>query len=123
MSNSKKQTENRISEPLNADDELRDVDQQILSEDDPVSFIDLLAAKSFFAGNLGGKMPVSETREVFMRWLEADRKKHELQARTDENRLYLQGVERHYFPASPSDPYIPLVQFSERIEALKRGEL
>ena len=56
------------------------------------------------------------------RYINALIEQREREARIDENRLYLQGVERHYFPASPSDPYIPLVQFSERIEALQKGE-
>ena len=49
----------------------------------------------------------------------ADRKRVELEARIDENNMYIRELTRHYFPSSPSEPHIPLVQFYERIAELK----
>lgn len=43
-------------------------------------------------------------------------------ARIDENEMYMQEADRHYFPAGMSDPYIPLVQFHERIGELTLKE-
>ena len=41
------------------------------------------------------------------------------EARLDENNMYIRELTRHYFPSSPSEPHIPLVQFHERIAELK----
>ena len=49
----------------------------------------------------------------------ADRKRVALEARLDENNMYIRELTRHYFPSSPSEPHIPLVQFHERIAELK----
>lgn len=49
----------------------------------------------------------------------ADRKRVALEARIDENNMYIRELTRHYFPSSPSEPHIPLVQFHERIAELK----
>ena len=47
------------------------------------------------------------------------RKKHELEARIDENNMYIRELTRHYFPSAPGEPHIPLIQFHERIAELK----
>lgn len=49
----------------------------------------------------------------------ADRKRVAMEARLDENNMYIRELTRHYFPSSPSEPHIPLVQFHERIAELK----
>jgi len=41
----------------------------IYSIKDPIMFIDMLAANSYFAGGLGNKMPVEITRTLFSFWL------------------------------------------------------
>ena len=43
-----------------------------------------------------------------------------VEQRVDENNMYIRELTRHYFPSSPSEPHIPLVQFHERIAELKR---
>lgn len=50
--------------------ELGGVWQSIYSESDPMSFIDLLGANAYFAGQFGIKIPVDEIRTVFLTWLE-----------------------------------------------------
>ena len=54
-----------------------------------------------------------------MQLITAERKRAELEARLDENNMYIRELTRHYFPSSPSEPHIPLVQFHERIAELK----
>ena len=49
----------------------------------------------------------------------ADRKRVALEARIDENNMYIRELTRHYFPSGPGKPHIPLVQFHERIAELK----
>ena len=43
-----------------------------------------------------------------------------ISARLDENKMYLQETNRHYFPAGPDDPHIPVVQFHERMTELQQ---
>ena len=43
-----------------------------------------------------------------------------ISARIDENKMYLHETDRHYYPSSPDDPYIPLVQFDRRIAELTK---
>lgn len=50
---------------------------------------------------------------------EAQREALAIEERIKENQLYLTEKNRHYYPASPIDPYIPLVQFAERISELQ----
>ena len=57
--------------------------------------------------------------EAIMQLITADRKRVALEARIDENNMYIRELTRHYFPSSPSEPHIPLVQFHERIAELK----
>ena len=57
--------------------------------------------------------------DKLMQLITADRKRVELEARIDENNMYIRELTRHYFPSSPSEPHIPLVQFYERIAELK----
>ena len=56
---------------------------------------------------------------IVMQLITADRKRVALEARLDENNMYIRELTRHYFPSSPSEPHIPLVQFHERIAELK----
>ena len=42
-----------------------------------------------------------------------------LEARIDENNMYIRELTRHYFPSGPGEPHIPLIQFHERIAELK----
>ena len=49
----------------------------------------------------------------------ADRKRVALEARINENNMYIRELTRHYFPSGPGEPHIPLVQFHERIAELK----
>ena len=57
--------------------------------------------------------------EAIQKLITADRKRVELEARIDENNMYIRELTRHYFPSGPNEPYIPLVQFHERIYELK----
>lgn len=57
--------------------------------------------------------------DKLMELITADRKRVALEARIDENNMYIRELTRHYFPSSPSEPHIPLVQFYERIAELK----
>lgn len=57
--------------------------------------------------------------DIFVDFITADRKRVALEARIDENNMYIRELTRHYFPSSPSEPHIPLVQFHERIAELK----
>ena len=41
------------------------------------------------------------------------------EARIDENQMYIRELSRHYYPAGPDEPHIPLVQFHERIAELE----
>lgn len=50
---------------------------------------------------------------------QAQREALAIEERIKENQLYLTEKNRHYYPASPIDPYIPLVQFAERISELQ----
>jgi hypothetical protein len=47
--------------------------QSVYSESDPMSFIDLLYAQAYFAGQFSNRMQIDEARTVFLTWLE---KKH-----------------------------------------------
>ena len=90
-----------MSKPLNADDKLQERVQDIC---------DRVGA---------GLLPPTGAGAI-MQLILADRKKHELQARIEENSMYIKEVTRHYFPSGPSEPHIPLVQFHERIAELKQ---
>ena len=52
-------------------------------------------------------------------FITADRKRVALEARINENNMYIRELTRHYFPSGPGEPHIPLVQFHERIAELK----
>lgn len=70
---------------------------------------------------LSEKEKDSDREQVDRYWqlITADRKRVALEARLDENNMYIRELTRHYFPSSPSEPHIPLVQFHERIAELK----
>ena len=88
--------------PLNADDELRNfIHDWLVGEYEPSTGVHLINV------------------DKLMQRILADRKKHELEARIDENNMYIRELTRHYFPSGPSEPHIPLVQFHERIAELK----
>lgn len=57
--------------------------------------------------------------EAIQKLITADRKRVALEARLDENDMYIRESTRHYFPSGPDEPHIPLVQFHERIYELK----
>ena len=57
--------------------------------------------------------------EAIMQLITADRKCVALETRLDENNMYIRELTRHYFPSGPDEPYIPLVQFHERIAELR----
>ena len=59
-----------------------------------------------------------EAKQAILNW----HNKQIAKARISENEMYLQEADRHYFPAGPNDPYIPLVQFHERIGELTLKE-
>jgi hypothetical protein len=41
----------------------------VYSLKDPMEFIDMLAANNYISGQFDNKMPVAETRTVFLTWL------------------------------------------------------
>lgn len=43
--------------------------RQIIQIKEPGMFIDFLGSNSFFAGSMGGKIPVEQTRTIFRIWL------------------------------------------------------
>ena len=56
-----------------------------------------------------------EAKQAILDW----HNKHELEARINENNMYIRELTRHYFPSGYGEPHIPLVQFHERIAELK----
>lgn len=53
----------------------------IYSVKDPMQFIDLLATNSYFAGTFNNKVPVTQTRMVFLTWLEKRERKAQKEAK------------------------------------------
>lgn len=45
--------------------------KSIYSIKDPMHFIDMLAAQSYFCGHFQNQVPIAESRVVFLTWLEA----------------------------------------------------
>ena len=60
-----------------------------------------------------------KTIDKMEKLITADRKRVALEARINENNMYIRELPRHYFPSGPGEPHIPLVQFHERIAELK----
>ena len=60
-----------------------------------------------------------EAKRRLAQLITADRKRVALEARINENNMYIRELPRHYFPSGPGEPHIPLVQFHERIAELK----
>ena len=67
---------------------------------------------------LDGDVSAGQFKRAITDW----HKQEIAKARINENEMYMQEADRHYFPAGPNDPYIPLVQFHERIGELTLKE-
>ena len=65
------------------------------------------------------KLDIVDDADDIMQLITADRKRVALEARINENNMYIRELPRHYFPSGPGEPHIPLVQFHERIAELK----
>lgn len=73
--------------------ELGDLWASIYSIKDPIEFIDLLCANSYFAGSFGNKIPVDQTRTVFRLWLE---RKYAPQAEEAYKQGFIDGTLEEY---------------------------
>ena len=76
---------------------------------------DIYMNNEHFAAN---QEALDKTKEEPMQAILDWHNKRKLEARIDENNMYIRELTRHYFPSGPSEPHIPLVQFHERIAAL-----
>ena len=64
------------------------------------------------------KNRAKQYEDKLVAFITADRERVALEARINENNMYIRELPRHYFPSGPGEPHIPLVQFHERIAEL-----
>lgn len=64
---------------------------------------------------------VNDAIEDTVKYITRQHERELVEARVDENNMYIKELTRHYFPAGPSERHIPLVQFHERIAQLKQS--
>lgn len=82
-------------------------------------FLTCVSKEEFAKSVNSGALDHQQAAHEAMQLITADRKRVALEARLDENNMYIRELTRHYFPSGPSNPHIPLVQFHERIAELK----
>lgn len=98
--------------------------RRILSEPKILSIsysTDVPAAKGYASAKISTELVDSATSSI-VAVIDSHIQQEIAKARIDENEMYMQEAGRHYFPAGPNDPYIPLVQFHERIGELTLKE-
>lgn len=68
---------------------------------------------------------IERLKNEIMQLITTLQRQHErelVEARIDENNMYIKETERHYFPSGLNEPHIPLVQFYERISELTNNQ-